>query len=94
VIDDYQIFHMELSGLNFSHPHAWGIGIPFDVSAVVCNSMGHAVDAIGSYRIVERDLRNRHCILDLGYAIGRRIHMKWRVDKKAVEREYDWQAWP
>ncbi len=92
-INDEQILHMELSGFNLTHPHAWGHGIPFDVSAVVYNSMGHAVDAIGSYRIVELDLRERHCIMDLGYTIGRRMNMKWRIDKKAVEREYKWQTW-
>ena len=94
VIDDEQIFHMELWGLNFSHLHARGNGIPFDVSAVVHNPRGHAADATWTYRIVECDFRSRHCIMDLGYTIGRRMHMKWRIDKLASQKVYKWQAWP
>ena len=100
-INDEQIFHMKLWGLNFSLiPHgAWGIplihnGIPFDVSAVVCNPLGHAVHHTGTYRILEFDFRSRHCILDLGSTIGRHMNMKWCVDRLASERVYKWHAWP
>ena len=85
-IGDEQIFHMELRGFNN--------GIPFDVSAVVHNARGHVPEATGTYVIVEHDFRNRHCILDLGYATGRRMHMMWRIDKLASAREYKWHAWP
>ena len=95
-IGDEQIFHMELRGFNFSSPMArdWPNGIPFDVSAVVHNARGHVPEATGTYMIVELDYRNRHCILDLGYATERRMHMMWRIDKLASAREYKWHAWP
>ena len=95
-IGDEQIFHMELRGFNMTHPmaHAWAHGIPFDVSAVVHNARGHAVEATGTYMIVEHDLRNRHCILDIGYPHRRRMYMTWRIDKLASARVYMWQAWP
>jgi hypothetical protein len=95
-IGDEQIFHMELRGFNFSSPMAlaWANGIPFDVSAVVHNARGHVPEATGTYMIVEHDFRNRHCILNFGYATGRRMHMMWRIDKLASARVYEWQAWP
>ena len=40
IIDGVQILHMELSGLNMTHPHA--MGKPYDASAVVHNPRGHA----------------------------------------------------
>ena len=91
-IDGEQIFHMELSGINYSDRHAWGQ--PFEVSAVVHNPEGHAPDATGTYRILDKDLRTRHCILDIGNTIGARMNMKWRPDKKASDEVYEWQAWP
>lgn len=92
-IGDEQIFHMELRGFTRIFD-VWANGIPFDVSAVVHNARRHVAEATGTYMIVEHDFRNRHCILDLGYAAGRRMRMMWRIDKLASAREYKWHAWP
>ena len=99
VIDDELIFHMELRGQNHSWHPALGflndrLLVPFDASAVVNNALGHTPDATGTYRIVEQDLIDRYCIIDVGATIGRRVYMRWRTEKLATERVYKWQAWP
>ena len=126
VIDDEQIFHMELRGQNHSWHPALGflndrVLVPFDASAIVHNALGHTPDTTGTYRIMEkdhvdrsciidalehapdatgtcrimrRDLMDRSCIIDVGTTIGRRMYMKWRIDKLATEKVYKWQAWP
>lgn len=94
MIDGVQVFHMLVWGVYQVHPHAFLTGTPWDASAVVYNDMGHAPEATGTYRIIEFDLRNRHCIIDLRYTIGRRMAMKWRIDKLATERVYKWEPWP
>ena len=99
VIDDEQIFHMELRGQTYSwHPALGFLNdralVPFDASAIVHNALGHTPDTTGTYRIMEKDLMDRSCIIDVGTTIGRRMHMKWRIDKLATEKVYKWQAWP
>ena len=79
VMDGQQLLHMELSDLHYSHQH--GRWLPFNVSAVVENPHGHHVIAIGEYMVMELDFRNRHCIVDIGYGIGRRVMMTWHIDR-------------
>ena len=95
MIDDVPVFHIWVWGVYQQHPppHV-GFGIPWDASAVVYNPEGHAPEANGTCLILEHDLRNRHCILDLRCEIGRRMRMKWRIDKLATEKVYKWQPWP
>ena len=91
VIDGEQIFHMEVSGINPFDPS----GKPFDASAVVHNPLGHVpFGCHGTYRILEKDLSRRRCILDINDTTGRGMNMVWRIDKKASDRDYQWQAWP
>ena len=92
VIDGEQIFHMELSGINYSHGV---VGHAFDASAVVHNPFRHVpFGRHGTYRILEKNLSARHCILAIDDTTGRLMNMAWRIDKKAVDREYQWHAWP
>ena len=94
--DGVHVFHMWVWGVYEQHPHARGYGIPWDASAVVYNPDGHVPPSTGTYRILEYDLRNRHCIIDLGYEHDppRRMNMKWRIDRLATEKMYKWQPWP
>ena len=92
IINGVQILHMELSGVNQSHPYA--MGKAYDVSAVVHNPRGHAADATGSFQVIEFDFRTRQCILDLGHTMGRRMDMWWHVDVSPCRRMFNWQAWP
>ena len=92
VIDGEQIFHMELSGINYSHGV---VGHPFVASAVVHNPFRHVpFGRHGTYRILEKNLSARHCILAIDDTTGRLMNMTWRIDKKAGDRDYQRQAWP
>ena len=90
-IEDEIIFHMKLEGINFNHGTAWMQGLPFEASAVV-HSGGQQPEASGSYMVVEYDMMNRHCIIDIGYGLGRRMYMKWRIDQLASDKLYEWHA--
>ena len=99
VMDDEQIFHMELQGESHSwHPTLGFLNnrllVPFDASAVVHNTLGYTPDATGTYRIGRMDDIDRTCLIDVGATIGHRMWMKWRTDKLATERVYKWQPWP
>ena len=90
LLNGEHVVHMELRGVNHETFHPW----QFHASAVVHNPLRHTPHARGRYQIMEKDFRNRHCIIDIGHGTGRRMNMKWMVDKLASAREYQWQAWP
>ena len=56
---------------------------------VIDDAAQHTLAAASS---LDKDLRTRHCIVDIG-TIGACMNMKWHPDKKATDI-CEWQAWP
>ena len=92
IIENEQVFHMELSGIVYSHRH--GCNMPFQTAAVIHSPLGHAPDSSGTYRILDKDLTKRECILDIGCDTGGRMNMTWRIDSRASESVFNWEEWP
>ena len=70
-----------------------GIDLTLQQWCITHSDMYH-LDAMGHTGFSRRISAPAIASLDIDDTTGRLMNMTWRIDKKAGDRDYQWQAWP